>query len=92
MSQESIVNLPDGFAFVDAPPAPRNGAEHAAIAAALKANPGRWALILRGVNRSTAGNIKSGMIKAYPRGEFEARSNGTDAAADIYARYVGPQS
>ena len=61
------------------------------VAAGLRSHPGAWAMVGR-FSPTTAMNIKSGALKAFPRGEFEAVSRNTrqdDAKADIYARYVG---
>lgn len=65
---------------------------HVAIAAALRARPGEWALVAKNVGTTEAGNIKSAHRAAYrPAGSFEAvtRGNGKPNRADIWARYVG---
>ena len=65
---------------------------HDEIAAALRANPGRWALVLERVAISNAGNISAGKIKAYaPAGSFQGtvRKRPDGDRYDVYARYVG---
>lgn len=69
-----------------------------AVAAELKAHPGKWALIAEGIKHaSTVSNgVKTGKIKAFePAGEFEATTRSTTPkdggprVFDVYARYIG---
>lgn len=63
---------------------------HQSIAAELKAQPGRWA-VLEIVSIGLAAQIRRGDIAAYrPGGSFEARARVIDGERRIYARYVGP--
>lgn len=84
--------------FTDPPPGPVRASAHPwhDIAEALKANPGQWALCLRGIHSSYASQIKHGKLTAFqPAGAFEARSVSTlpqengKRAHDLYVRYVG---
>ena len=64
------------------------------IAAALRANPGRWAIVNVESNRSdaaqTANRISSGRIQSfYPVGRFEAVARTVDGECRVYARYTG---
>lgn len=70
------------------------GAKHRDIAAALKARPNEWALILPDRSASTVQAITSGRNAAFqPPGSFEAVSRSRkNGRADIYARYVGEVS
>ncbi len=81
--------------FQDPPKAGNCKYDHQSIAAELKANPGRWALVFENVFSSLSVSIKSGRLAAYrPAGSFEALSasrNGSTNKADIYVRYVGVQ-
>lgn len=63
-----------------------------AITAALRANPGKWAIIeadgVKGTNtaaQATSRNIRNGRIKGLAKGEFDAMTRGNT----VYARYVG---
>lgn len=84
--------------FTDPPPPKRFGTAHPweEIAATLKANPGKWALCLRGVHSSYTSQINRGKLAAFqPPGAFEARSVSTlpsengRKSNDLYIRYVG---
>lgn len=85
--------------FTDPPPSPRRlGGVHPwnEIADALKANPGKWALCLRGIHSSYSSQINHGKLAAFtPAGAFEARSvaqpQTTDGKKthDLYIRYLG---
>ncbi len=69
-------------------------------AAELKANPGRWALLVtfggtenNHLARAMAANIKSGRYASFrPHGHFEAISAATakGTSTEVYARYIGP--
>lgn len=76
----------------------RNRNNWDAIAASLKANPNRWAVVAENVSASTGTHIRHGRLTAFaPEGTFEARVAGAKAenggrADKIYARYVGTAS
>lgn len=76
----------------------RNRNNWDAIAASLKANPNRWAVVAENVSASTGTHIRHGRLTAFaPEGTFEARVSGAKAdnggrADKIYARYVGTAS
>ena len=76
----------------------RNRNDWDAIAASLKANPNRWAVVAENVSASTGTHIRHGRLTAFaPEGAFEARVSGAKAdnggrAEKIYARYVGTAS
>lgn len=74
--------------FVDALPGRvrrQNLINHELIAAELRSQPGRWAL-LPDIPGHYAGNIKGGYIRAYqPAGSFDARME----QGELYARYIG---
>lgn len=82
------------FKWQDPPAAAmRKGAgKHAAIAAELRANPGRWALVLEGNSNSHA--INKGLIACYlPAGSFESVARRrADGKSDTYARYIGGEN
>lgn len=78
----------------DPPPMPGARGQYPAIAAALRARPGEWALVRSDVSEAIAWQIRRGVIQAFlPPGTFEARSVITEGRkADIYARYVGGEA
>lgn len=83
------------FEIVDAPPARTGSLKaglHDEIAAFLKANPGQWARVMKGVKSAAAAStINTAGASAYqPRGDFEATSRQTAKGQyDVYAKYVG---
>lgn len=76
----------------------RNRNDWDSIAASLKANPNKWAVVAENVSASTGTHIRHGRLTAFaPEGTFEARVSGAKAdnggrAEKIYARYVGTAS
>jgi hypothetical protein len=76
---------------------PRSGrGKWNAVAAQLKANPNRWALIETNAATSHVHAINAGQIIAFqPAGTFQARSIGVDRnknrARELYARYIGEE-
>lgn len=76
----------------------RNRNDWESIAASLKANPNKWAVVAENVSASTGTHIRHGRLTAFaPEGAFEARVSGAKAdnggrAEKIYARYVGTAS
>jgi hypothetical protein len=69
-----------------------NGADWFEIAAELRSNPNRWALVREDAAPSAARQIKKGLVGGMVEGEFEARtvtSGQKNGRAKIYARYVG---
>ena len=76
----------------------RNRHDWNTIAASLKANPNKWAVVAEDVSASTGTHIRHGRLTAFaPEGTFEARVSGAKAdnggrAEKIYARYVGTAS
>ena len=82
------------LAWQDPPAQGRPGrppGKHAALAAEMRANPGRWALIGQYGTSGLAGVVRNGKIACYaPAGSFEtATRKRTDGRWDIYARFVG---
>lgn len=83
--------------FQDPPPtfAGRNAAsQHFEFAEALRANPGRWAVLADDASASVVTSVKAGRYAAFrPAGSFEATSRGIGKAnrAKVYVRYVGPR-
>jgi hypothetical protein len=72
--------------------AKRGGSKWDPIAKQLKANPGRWACIGRGIPTSIASVIRRGEVKCFkPVGSFEVRTaNHSERwVADVYVRYIG---
>jgi hypothetical protein len=66
-----------------------------AVAAELRAHPGRWALIREGESGSgLATHIRQGHIACFtPAGDFDAVSRQARGVNRVYARYVGdPES
>lgn len=76
------------------PPAVRGGRvespRNKEIAAALKENPGEWALVARGEkNDGLASRIRGGRAVSFAEGTWEATSRRNELGTiDIYARYV----
>lgn len=67
-----------------------------AVAAALKTQPGRWALVLKDVGQAHVYRINKGRNMAFRDGVYEAvgrNSNHYDKPAhiDLYVRYIGPK-
>lgn len=83
------------FEIVDAPPARTGSLKaglHDEIADFLKANPGKWARVIKGgKSAAAASTINTAGASAYqPRGSFEATSRQTSKGQyDIYARFIG---
>ncbi len=68
------------------------------IAEQVRARPGQWALCLRNIY-VTVSQITAGRNKAFPVGQFEARTVQTGhrdesgrALVDLYVKYVGPST
>lgn len=74
----------------DPPPDGRTVTNWNAVAAALRARPGEWALVASGVSSSLATQIRSGRRVAFrPARSFDATSRKRpDGKHDIYARAV----
>lgn len=73
----------------------RGNPRWAAIAQALRNNPGEWAMVAENVYASTAHMIRTGGYSAFaPSGSFEVttRGNVKGVSAEVYARYVGENS
>lgn len=77
-------------------PGPRTRApagDYWKIAAELRANPGRWAVVREGTRMTVIGHgtsIQTGKIEAFrPAGSFEATCRSRDGKVVVYARYVG---
>ncbi|MGE9695936.1 hypothetical protein [Streptomyces sp. CH6] len=90
--------------FTPLPPAnsgrvDRRTVEAVEIAARLRARPGEWALIrtktgerrrAQSAAQSYARTIRTGGLRAYPAGQFEARARTDESGTThVYARYVG---
>jgi len=80
----------------DPPPASdrKNGVNWREIAAALRASPGRWALVARLRYTTTASYISSARLADFrPAGTYEAVSRSVEVDGhrfyNIYARYIG---
>lgn len=82
------------------PPKRRNGTRNghsrfAALAAELRANPGRWALIYDGPKQHSSGmatHIRMGSVMCFsPCGDYDAVSRQHGDHGLVYARYVGDQ-
>lgn len=80
------------------PPARRRrvsevAADHDAIAAALRARPGRWAVIASGsVQTGLVAQIRRGAMPAYqPTGAYEAVRRTVEGRVVVYARFVGDE-
>lgn len=73
--------------------APPPQSKYAALAAELRARPGRWALIFAGTkNKATslATIIRLGQVPPFVRG-FEAVKRAVDGRSCVYARYIGDE-
>jgi hypothetical protein len=82
----------DNMTWADPPERKNPVGKHKAIASALKANPGRWALIVPNASGSSVvTSIRSARYVAYaPAGSFDARGVTNDSGkVDVYARFVG---
>lgn len=88
--------MSERIVFVDELPEPANRAvvDHVEVAAALKKRPGEWAQVGRYASAGSAGSIaqsvRTGKIKAYATGVWEARSRTVEGAPWLFVRYVGP--
>lgn len=85
-----------GIRFEDPPTPHRRGPskEYQAIAEALRARPGEWAIIhdhaAEGSSRNVAVRIKNGTCRAFrPAGAFDAVSRRVEGRFRVYARYTG---
>lgn len=76
-----------------APHPPRFAESLAAVAAALRARPGEWALLGRystsGAARQTAYEIRHGLHHAFTEGGFEAQAKTLCGEYRVYVRYAG---
>jgi hypothetical protein len=67
--------------------------KYEAIAKALKANPGEWAIVSDNAPGSYAVSIKQGILLGFaPAGSFEAttrRNSNRSKRVTVYARYIG---
>jgi len=80
-----------------APPEVNRGrndlSKYASEAAALRAQPGKWALVIEGTGPSIGGQVRAGRLTNFPKGEFEATSRKrSDGKYDVYVRFVGDPS
>lgn len=84
------INDTPNIVWQDPPPDGRARNNWTAVAAALRARPGEWALVASGASSSLATQIRSGRRVAFgPAGSFEAVSRKRpDGKHDIYARAV----
>ena len=79
------------FEFVDAPPPPSSRVDMLnAFADALRDRPGEWAIYPRPSSnresaRATAKNIRYGVLKAFPKGQFDAR----ESEGVVYVSHIG---
>lgn len=81
-----------GIKFTDPPKVVRGAHDYEAIAAALRENPGEWALIQEGGPLGVATAIRTGGIPALRRGlGFELRTANntreTPRTCDLYLRF-----
>lgn len=64
-----------------------------ALVAALKARPGTWALLGQyntpGTMRQTAYEIRHGLRRHFPKGQFETESQTMFGEYRVYIRYAG---
>lgn len=91
--------MPEDLVFVDRLPpdmAPRRRTKYEDIAAQLRKNPRRWALIrddceVRKTAQETGYHIQNGKTLAFrPAGAFEARAVTSEAGVhQVWARYIG---
>jgi hypothetical protein len=70
----------------------RNSDRYAAEAAELKANPGKWAVLMEAKTRSSAYSVKRGVEKATypafsPAGTYEAKTVTANDVTSVYVRY-----
>jgi hypothetical protein len=67
--------------------------KYEAIAKALKANPGEWAIVSDNAPASYAVSIKKGLLIGFvPAGSFEAttrKNSNRNKRVTVYARYIG---
>ena len=85
----------------EAPPPPKartrsvslGHSRYAPIADQLRANPGRWAVVLEGrpgVGTALATHIRMGHMKCFtPAGDFDATMRSIGGRGFVYARFVG---
>lgn len=87
----------DEIKFEAPPLMARRFVDHATVAAALRAQPGEWAVVgaygSAGSAAAMAHSIRRARIKAYaPARGFEAAKRTVDGEHRVYARYVGDAS
>lgn len=74
----------------------RKGSRYEPVVDALKAAPGRWAVVFEGTKSSvttTTYNMRTGNTKYFqPAGDFEFVARVSGAEGKIYARFVGEPS
>jgi hypothetical protein len=74
-------------------PTSEGHSRYAPIAEQLRANPGRWAVVLegrRGAGTALATHIRMGHMKCFtPAGDFEATMRAVNGRGLVYARYLG---
>lgn len=70
------------------------GKDYSGIEAALRSNPGRWAIVATGMSASMTAGLKKAKMSFNPPEDFEFTSRDIvkGVAAKIYGRYVGPIS
>jgi hypothetical protein len=75
---------------------PKPASKYQAVADALRARPGEWALIAENLPSGSAGALSNGIRIGRPSvfrpaGEFESRCVGSagSTSAKVYARFVG---
>lgn len=81
--------------WADPPTPPVNWRrKYEAVAAQLKAQPGRWARVntygSSNAAQSSASKINNSGTPSFPKGQFEAVARCTEDSNDLYLRYVGP--
>lgn len=71
----------------------RSDASLGVLVEALKARPGTWALLGKydtpGTMRQTAYEIRHGLRRHFPKGEFETESQTMFGEYRVYIRYAG---
>ena len=84
--------VPTELEWEDPEPKQHKGSKWDPVARMLKAHPGKWACLGRGMPTSVVTDINKGTLKCWrPVGAFEAttRNHSERWIADVYARYVG---
>lgn len=98
MSTTTITTLrdttptPDGLLWENPPTLNQRPGKYSGLAAALRENPSKWAMVRQCPTHKTAAgfaqNIRSGKFVDFRDGNYEAVVRTVDGSARVYVRYL----